>query len=326
MTDLATDTAQVECMMVPLSALIDAERRAAAAEARLAILEEQLGSRRKGDRERQGRLRQKRAEQGESQPEAHDSVMSRDTTLHNATQRDPLPPSVSPDSPHTPHITPSTPPRPNTTTVAAADPEGHERLATTLGATGTAELNAFLARLTDDDRRRSWIRRLQAAIDGDGSKAYSAEEISLALGDMNTNGELNRARFLGYLALHRSAQQAPSGTAAGAPGRASGTSRTSARDLEAEGLVIWGELVEGITQQYRANDPNDTGAGGSNVWVLRAPTWDKLDEPAKRAFRAIGGAVAIATATDERKGFLSAQFAKTYAGARMQTAKATAAA
>lgn len=173
-----------------------------------------------------------------------------------------------------------------------------------------------------ENRRLSWLMSLKNELAPAGSA--SAESLGKAIRALNTNGELNWNRFLGYVrSVDAPESPAPSGTTS--PG--SGKQRpTSARDLEAEGLVIWGELVDGITQQYRANDPDDKGAGGSNVWVVRAPTWDKMDEASRRALRAIGGPVAIATANAERKGFLSAQFAKTYAGARMQTAKATAAA
>ena len=156
------------------------------------------------------------------------------------------------------------------------------------------DLESFLKSLGTVTAQYSWIRSIEAKLDGMHPPQASPELIGKAIRELNGNNEKpNWRRFEGYLR-----EPAPVLAIARAP-----------HDATAEGLLIVGEL-RSKRVHHRAPE-----SGAAGVYVIPRSEIEGKSEAVRRVVDAIGGLGKIANLPDDKFSILAAQFASMYVAA-----------
>ncbi len=166
-----------------------------------------------------------------------------------------------------------------------------------------------------ESRRLSWVTSLRMELAPNGPA--TPESLGKAMRALNTNGEMNWSRFLGYRRSIDAAESTPPGSAAVSRG---GSRVPSSRDVESDGLAIFGELVENVGMFDIRSQAGNPDSPMTKVWRVRGPMWDQLEEAARKALAAIGGPYAVGTCPIDKRVFLATQFSKIYAANKRMAA------
>lgn len=157
------------------------------------------------------------------------------------------------------------------------------------------DVEALLRSLGSITAQYSWVRSLEAKLDGMHPPKVSPELLGRAIRQLNGNNEKpNWKRFEGYLRETPPVLAIP---------------RSAPTDAKAEGLLIVGEL-RSKRVHHRAPE-----SGAAGVYVIARSEIEGKPEPVRRAVDAIGGLGKIANISDDKFSILAAQFAAMYVAA-----------